>query len=156
MKQEQVAAINKVLDGLPPGTPVMLAGYSQGGMDAQILAHSNLTGMCKRWSHTDRPSSKTPGSGYTTVHLQDSGDIVPKTFNPVAEINALSDGDVFVGNSQDDALGPGVAQGAIVHMDPTTYQEDGTEFDAAPGYDKAKSVMDQFLRGQVVDYRSPS
>ncbi len=135
----------------------MLAGYSQGGMDAQILAQSGkLNGDVAAVVTYGSPIVENPGSGYTTVHLQDSGDIVPKAFNPVAEINALSDGDVFVGNSQDDALGPGVAQGAIVHMDPTTYQEDGTEFDAAPGYDKAKSVMDQFLRGQVVDYRSPS
>jgi len=150
-KQEQIAAINNALQGLPKSTPIMLAGYSQGGMDAQILAQSGkLNGDVAAVVTYGSPIVEAPGGGYTTVHLQDVGDIVPKEFRPDAEAAAIKDGDVFVGASRDDLLGPGLVQGAAVHMDPTTYEQDGAEFDAARGYGDAKSAMDQF-RGQVVN-----
>ncbi len=151
VKQEQVNAINKALHGLPKDTPIMLAGYSQGGMDAQILAQSGkLDGHVASVVTYGSPIVEDPGKGYTTVHLQNAGDIVPKAFNPAAEVTAVKDGDVFVGASTNDLGGFGPVQGAAVHMKQSTYEQVGGEFDALPGYDNAKSAMGQF-RGQVVN-----
>jgi hypothetical protein len=67
--------------GIPPDAPVMLTGYSQGGMVATAIAGS--VAMRQEFSITHVATAGSPGGSYTRpesvdyLHVEDRGDVVP-------------------------------------------------------------------------------
>lgn len=159
-KPEQVAQINAALKNLPSNTPIMLVGYSQGGMDAQLLAQDSkaLDGHVAAVVTYGSPVITGPPV-VPTVHLRDVADIVPGAGNPADYAANQIAGATFVGTSSNDSAAISsvlhnpfdvVGAGLKVHETQSTYDQVSNEFDASSGYDKVKSAMDQF-RGQVVN-----
>lgn len=161
VKQSQIDAINAALKArnLPADTPLMLAGFSQGGMDAQLLAQSGkLHGEVAAVVTYGSPIVSNPSAGFQTVHLQDAGDAVPKLTQPLPGVANALHGNVFVGVSDSDIAvaaasmqGPVgmVVAGLAAHGDPRTYQQVGNQFDSSAGYQQQKAAIGAF-HGEVV------
>lgn len=142
-KSVKPAQLNLVLTALhgDKTKPVLLVGYSQGGMDAQNLAQSlagmgyNVQGVVGFGS----PIVRTPGATYETVFLADILD----------PVSTLRQGDVSVAGRQlftgisSSALDPGFGN-LNVHARITTYEQIGRQFDSAAGYSDIKRIIRQF------------
>jgi hypothetical protein len=88
LDREQVAALTRLI---PKGAEVMLVGYSQGGIDAQNIAASDLLNeqQIVTYESPVRNDLNTPG-----IHLQYSQDLVPHSaaMNPGLYSSAASAG----------------------------------------------------------------
>lgn len=162
VKQWQIDEINRKMKALnlPANTPMMLAGYSQGGMDAQLLAQSGkLHGQVAAVVTYGSPIVSNPNAGYQTVHLQDAGDVVPKFTQPLPAVENALHGNIFTGTSSGDVavLAAGVVGGPVgaalsglgVHGDLGTYEQVGNQFDSESGYERQKAAIRAF-QGDVI------
>jgi pimeloyl-ACP methyl ester carboxylesterase len=139
-KSWQLYAVQDALGG-NTSEPVMLVGYSQGGMDAQNLAYTLSTEgyAIAAVVAFASPYVRTPGASYQTIFLQDRLD-------PIAGLSregiSIPSNDIFTGSSSTD-LDPGVFN-LDVHTKTATYVEIGKRFDAAAGYSDVKRTIRQF------------
>jgi VCBS repeat-containing protein len=137
-KANQVALIRQALSA-SPGAEIMLVGYSQGGMDAQVLAlHARELGFNVTTLVTyGSPIVQAPISGINTVHIVDQDDPIVNTFSYLPAWNAdLAAGQIFslaagtdpLPATPDNIFGP-----LNVHTSIETYATIGNWFSAAAG-----------------------
>ena len=141
VKDYQRDQVLELLNG-DKNQPIMLVGYSQGGMDAQNLAeylhgeHYNVQAVVAFGS----PQILTPSPDYQTIFLKDPRD-------PVA---SLRQEDVSVPDSsvyERLASTQGSADPLGVHGNVQTYIDIGKKFDANPGYTDVKEIINKFTNG---------
>ncbi len=151
----------------PNGPPIMLVGFSQGGMDAQNIAASgryHVTNVVTYGSPLTQPDNPS----IATVHLQAKGDNVPgmgpigigidNAIN-VAEhggliggLQAVSDTSNYVARTStpsdwifesDPCIAP---NGVLGNHGETTYQDVAADFDKStdPHFDAVKQSMQKF------------
>jgi len=173
---KQIQAIQNALVGHASDEPILLVGYSQGGMDAQnIAANGYFKGQIKGIVTFGSPMTQYDTT-YPVVHLQDAGDLVPKTTELLATGTAVSlpflsplvalgagtqiayheyvnfgntqAGNVYrIGSSYD---GSG-SDGLSIHGNPQTYLEVARDFarDTDPNWAAVKDAIEPFLSGRV-------
>lgn len=141
VKDYQKNQILELLNG-DQDQPIMLVGYSQGGMDAQNLAAYlkgegyNVEAVVAFAS----PVVRTPSADYQTIFLKDPRDPVAA----LAQQNvSVPDGNLFTGYAST-VQGPGFFD---IHSPVETYVEIGKQFDAAPGYAAVKEIINRFTNG---------
>ena len=170
--QQQINVINTALAG--SDEPILLVGYSQGGMDAQNIASERyFKDQIKAVITYGSPIIQT--DTYPTVHLEDPLDPISKLSAPYL-LTALKSVVTFFGNrSVYEAATPndldpryvappllvgiipglqGDFQGVLgIHTDESTYQDVGTDFDGdtSSTWDSLKTAMSSyFTGGQIV------
>jgi len=141
VKDYQKNQVLELLNG-DKNQPIMLVGYSQGGMDAQNLAEYlhgqgyNVQAVVAFGS----PEVRTPSSGYQTIFIKDIRD-------PVASLRqenvSVPDSNLFRGYAST-VQGPGFGD---VHGNVQTYIDIGKKFDANPGYTDVKEIINKFASG---------
>lgn len=130
-----------------PGAPIMLVGYSQGGLDALNIAdnafdlgYSNIATVVTFAT----PIVHSPYTYYNLVYLIDEHDFIVNTFSDASDRTANENAATrtifeFASGTQD------------VHGDRTTYEVGGTLFDqpTTGGFDRVKDDLDVF-QGKVI------
>jgi YVTN family beta-propeller protein/VCBS repeat-containing protein len=176
IKGNQIDLIMKAInaDGGDPNAPIMLVGYSQGGLDAQNIAleydsdssswltllhdqHLNITTVVTFGT----PIIYGVPTSYKFVDIEADGDPVPDIGNTwipgISRTSEIADnkaaGNVYPVRTADyhqymDQWW-NLKRGLDLHGDPATYKQAGAAFDGAAGYQAVKSSIKGFS-GTVV------
>jgi len=158
--ENQVAVIKAAMRD--SSEPILLVGYSQGGLDAQNIAanaaqyglQGQIKGVVTYGSPLVQPDK------YPTVHLEDRADTVPKVnlFTPTnwiaGIINTVVNKNVFYASSPND-FDTGILTNFNtwgVHGVRSTYEDVGLYFDVdtSSHWDTVRDAMAGFLNGRVV------
>lgn len=134
---------------IPEGSDVMIVGYSQGGIDAQILAALNAFGS-RRFNVTDVITYGSPTVagvhpevfGTNVLHLRAENDIVPplgllqpldeqgKSFAQTSTTNLINSTTGLFGQVEQFSFASSVqGDGWAIHKDVQSYVNVGTAFD---------------------------
>ncbi|MGV0853323.1 Ig-like domain-containing protein [Mycolicibacterium phlei] len=158
--ENQIAVIKAAMTD--PGEPILLVGFSQGGMDAQ-----NIAANAARYGLQDQIKAVvTYGSPlvqvdrYPTVHLQDHADVVPKVnlFTPTTWIAGIVNfgvnKNVYLASSTNTFNTAVLTNWSTwgVHGVRSTYEDIGLRFDVdtSSHWDGVHDALDGFLGGRVV------
>ncbi|WP_349269660.1 Virginiamycin B lyase [Mycolicibacterium parafortuitum] len=145
--QSQIDVI-KAATADDPTEPILLVGFSQGGMDAQnIAARASLYGLQDQIKAVVTfGSPMVQFDSYPTVHLQDPADIVPRAIGTWLNWNNR-----YVHDSRNTYY---IEQwlNLGVHANQTTYEDIGRffDFDKSSHWDAQRSALAAFLNGEVV------
>ncbi|MCB9409562.1 Ig-like domain-containing protein [Mycolicibacterium sp.] len=154
--EDQIAVIK---DAMKTNEPILLVGYSQGGMDAQNIAADaakyGLQGQIKAVVTFGSPLVRY--DKYPTVHLEDVADVIPTIAVPawgIGLFNFAVNRSVYKIASRNSynplVLGNPLSVG--VHGERSTYEDIGLFFDVdtSSQWDGVKDALAGFLRGRIV------
>ncbi|WP_179476123.1 virginiamycin B lyase family protein [Mycolicibacterium vinylchloridicum] len=157
--EDQIAVIKAAMTDA--AEPILLVGYSQGGMDVQNIAANaaayGLRDQIKAVVTFGSPLVQL--DEYPTVHLEDYADPIPKiNLTPrnwiAGLVNSIVNKNVYVAASSNDfdlsVLSN--AGSAGVHGVRSTYEDVGLDFDVdtSSHWRSLRNAMAGFLNGQVV------
>jgi pimeloyl-ACP methyl ester carboxylesterase len=163
LKPEQLDAVERALNG-DTTIPIMLVGFSQGGMDAQNMAiKAPFRGQVTAVVTYAAPMVEVMPKTLTFIDLVDKGDLVPHlpyAGQPFYYSTADSNGQIFEFESaNDNALIYQIPifnvwpKLSILHGDRTTYEQVGQAFDKAAAtndqYAQVRNNIDFFMSGIV-------
>ena len=155
LKPEQIDAVERALNG-DTTIPIMLVGFSQGGMDAQNMAiKADFRGQVTAVVTYAAPMVEVMPKTLTFIDLVDKGDPVPhllSTSQPYYS-TAESNGQIFEFESPNDSALINLFNKLHLHGDRTTYEQVGQAFDKAVAtndqYAQVRNNIDFFMSGIV-------
>lgn len=127
-----------------PDSPIMLVGYSQGGLDAQNIAASGAYPYVTTVVTFASPIIKPHSVGYNTIHLVAEGDPIPALSHPLHD-GDYADADI---HGQLFEVDSGVVDwGLGLHGNKQTYKNVGDAFEEStdPRFDIVKEDIARYL-----------